>query len=150
MVDLPVGCVVGMTASWDTIILLVRRFVCIWLFEWACQAFHAGVRAAQVCLVLYVSHTIPPLSRLLLALVIHLLMMAARLVLAVVCVCVFGLVTVSVSSVVMSGTPGPRHIRGSLGYFWMSVFACAAMVGLPVGCAVGMTASCDTIILLVL
>ena len=42
----------------------------------------------------------------------HLLMMAARLVLTV--VCVFGLVTVLVSSVVMSGTPGPRHARGSL------------------------------------
>ena len=76
-----------------------------------------------------------------------LLMMAARLALAV--VCVFGLVTVLVSSVVMSVTPGPCHARGRLGYFWMSVFACAAMVGLPVGCAVGMTASLGTIVLLV-
>ena len=45
----------------------------------------------------------------------HLLMMAARLALAV--VCVFVLVTVLVSSVVMSGTPGPRHARGSLVIF---------------------------------
>ena len=55
-----------------------------------------------------------------------------------------------VSSVVMSGTLGPRHARGSLGYVWMSVFACATMVGLPVYCAVGMTASLGTIVLLVL
>ena len=68
-----------------------------------------------MCLVLYVSHTIPPLSRLLLALAIHPLMMAARLVLTV--VCVFGLMTVLVRSVVMSGTPGPRHARGSLVIF---------------------------------
>ena len=38
-------------------------------------------------------------------------MMAARLVLTV--VCVFGLMTVLVRSVVMSGTPGPRHACGS-------------------------------------
>ena len=44
----------------------------------------------------------------------HLLMMAARLELAVVCLCMFGLMTVLVSSVVMIGTPGPRHARGSL------------------------------------
>ena len=43
---------------------------------------------------------------------IHPLMMVARLVLTV--VCVFGLMTVLVSSVVMSGTPGPRHACGSL------------------------------------
>ena len=41
-------------------------------------------------------------------------MMAARLELAVVCLSMFGLMTVLVSSVVMSGTPGPRHARGSL------------------------------------
>jgi hypothetical protein len=64
---------------------------------------------------------------------------------------VFDLLTVSVSSaVLMSRTLGPRHARGSLVIFWMSVFACAAMVGLPVGCAVGMTASFGTIVLLVL
>ena len=64
MVGLPVGCAVGMTASLGTIVLLVLRRVCSWLLEWTCQAFHAGVRAAQVCLVLYVSHAIPPLPRL--------------------------------------------------------------------------------------
>ena len=45
----------------------------------------------------------------------HLLMMAARLVSAV--VFVFGMMTVLVRSVVMSGTPGPRHARGSLVIF---------------------------------
>ena len=124
--------------------------VCALTLDWACQAFHAGVRAAQICLggVRVTVHSSPAsLSVILLA--IHLPMIAARLASAVVCMC-FGLVTVSVSSVVMSGTLGPRHARGSLGYFWMSVFACAAMVGLPVGCAVGMTASLGTIVLLVL
>ena len=48
-------------------------------------------------------------------------MMAAWLVLAV--VCMFGLMTVLVRSVVMSGTPGPRHARGSLVIFldWASL-----------------------------
>ena len=56
-----------------------------------------------------------PVSPSALSLAMHLLMMAARLVLTV--VCVFGLMTVLVSSVVMSGTPGPRHARGSLVLF---------------------------------
>ena len=75
----------------------------------------------------------------------HLLMMAARLELAVVCLCVFGLMTVLVSSVVMSGTPGPRHARGSLVIFldWaplhrLGVVGCA-MLGFPLGCTVCLT-----------
>ena len=53
----------------------------------------------------------------------HLLMMAARLALAV--VCVFRLMTVLVSSVVMSGTLGLRHARGSLVTFldWVKASA---------------------------
>ena len=66
-----------------------------------------------MCLVVYVvpCHFFPVLPSAL-SLAMHLLMMAARLVLTV--VCVFGLMTVLVRSVVMSGTPGPRHARGSL------------------------------------
>ena len=62
--------------------------------------------------VVYVSCHSPPASPSIQVLAIHPLMMAARLELAL--VCVFGFVTVLVSSVVMSGTPGPRHARGSL------------------------------------
>ena len=119
------------------------------LLELVCQAFHAGVRAAQVCLVFYVSHAIPPPalpSVILLA--IHLPMMAARLASAV--VCVFGLMTVLVRSVVMSGTLGPRHACGSLVLFLDEGLCMWLMVGLPVRCAVGMTASFGTIMLLVL
>ena len=56
-------------------------------------------------------------------------------------VCGLDFMTISVSSVVMSGTLGPRHARGSLVLFFMSVFACAVMLGLPVRCAVAKTAS---------
>ena len=65
--------------------------------------------------VVCVSYHSSPASPSIQVLAIHLLMMAARLELAL--VCVFGFVTVLVSSVVMSGTPGPRHARGSLVIF---------------------------------
>ena len=59
--------------------------MCIWLLEWACQAFHAGVRAAQICLDVVWSLAIPtPASPPIISLAMHLLMMAARLVSAVV------------------------------------------------------------------
>ena len=57
----------------------------------------------------------PPALLSVISLAIHFPMMAARLASAV--VCLFGLMTVLVSSVVMSGTFGPRHARGSLVVF---------------------------------
>ena len=63
----------------------------------------------------------PPALLSVLLLAIHLPMMAARLASAM--VCLFGLVTVLVSSVVMSGSHGLRHARGSLVVFsdWASL-----------------------------
>ena len=71
--------------------------------------------------VVCVSYHSSPVSPSIQALAIHPLMMVARLVLTV--VCVFGLMTVLVRSIVMSGTPGPRHARGSLVIFldWASL-----------------------------
>ena len=83
----PSGCLAAMAASFGTIMFYVLRSVCSWLLEWACQAFHAGVRAAQVCLVVVcVSCHSSPASPSVNSLVMHLPMMAARLASAVVCV----------------------------------------------------------------
>ena len=63
IVSLPSGgSVVSLAASFvGTTMLYVLRPVYFWLHEWACQAFHAGVRAAEACLGAGVLHVIPTL-----------------------------------------------------------------------------------------